>query len=103
MNLYDYIQRHQQWSHDTFGPVSHRGPEGSIKHLRKEVEELAADPTDVSEVADVMILAIDIAYRAGITPEELITGLQDKQDTNIARKWPHWRKADPNEPVEHER
>ena len=102
-NFSDWCARHRRWSEDTFGPASERGPAGPIDHLRKEVEELAAAPTDLEEVADIIHLAWDAAWRAGHTFEDFAEMLTSKQRKNIGRKWPDWRKAPEGKAIEHVR
>ena len=62
------------WSQKTFGSDDERGPIGPLKHLVKEIEtELLPpnDPTDINELADVLILLVDATRRAGHTMENL--------------------------------
>lgn len=60
------------WSEPTFGTVAEKGPIGPLKHLIKEAGEAIADPTDVMEYADCLLLVLDASRRAGITPLELL-------------------------------
>lgn len=89
------------WSEATFGPKSHRGPLGPLAHLRKEVTEVAADPFDLEEWVDVAILALDGAWRAGHTAEQVLAAIHAKHATNQARTWPDWRTAPADEAIEH--
>jgi len=100
-NLVEYIRRQIEWSSRTFGP----GPRtaGLLAHIRSELTEIEDDPADVTEWIDVIILAIDGAWRAGHSPEAIVAALHAKQAKNEARKWPDWRTGDPNEPIEHNR
>lgn len=100
-DLEEYIARHREWSYKTFGPGSRA--EGLLKHIRKELLEIEADPGDLMEWVDVMILAIDGAWRAGFSPFEVAEALKRKQEVNFRRKWPDWRKAKDGEPIEHEK
>lgn len=100
-NLADYIQKQIDWSKDTFGPG--RRTDGLCKHIAKELKEIEAEPTDLLEWVDVIILALDGAWRAGYLPEDITKALQAKQDTNLARKWPDWRTAPAGQPIEHVR
>lgn len=99
--LLDHIRRQREWSQRTFGP----GPRtaGVLAHIRKELAEIEENPGDVSEWADLIILAIDGAWRAGHSPEAIAAAIPAKQTINEGRKWPDWRTADPNGPIEHER
>lgn len=49
-----------------------------------------------------IILALDGAWRAGHTPEQIAQALLDKHAKNRARVWPDWRTAGPG-PIEHVR
>ena len=101
MNFVEYISRHIRWSIKTFGPGKRTN--GVVAHIRKELMEVEADPEDIFEWADIIVLALDGAWRSGFTAEEIIDALQKKQDKNIARKWPDWRKFTEDQPIEHVR
>ena len=55
------------------------------------------------EWIDVVILAMDGAWRTGSTPEMIALGLTMKLLENKRRKWPDWRTADPDKAIEHVR
>ena len=104
MSRFDFefhLYRQRKWSHETFGPGDRA--KGVIDHIRKELLEIEADPKDLKEWIDVVILALDGAWRSGATPSEIIAALQTKQTKNENRKWPDWRTADPNKAIEHNR
>ena len=88
MNLESYIKKQIPWSKETFGykGVQDR-VDSTIAHIKMELDEAAADPADVEEWADIIILALDAAWRAGATPEEIANTLEQKQKINFARKW----------------
>ena len=96
-----HLARQREWSGKTFGP----GPrtQGVIDHIRKELGEIEADPSDIAEWIDVVILALDGAWRAGYSPDQIIAALAGKQAKNEARDWPDWRTSDPNKAIEHVR
>lgn len=96
-----HLARQRAFSEETFGP----GPrtKGVLDHIRKELAEIEADPTDVGEWVDVLILAFDGAWRAGHGPQQIIDAIFAKQARNEARTWPDWRTADPNRAIEHDR
>lgn len=96
----DFWREHAEWSQSTFGRDSERGPTGPLKHLAKEVQEALSDPTDITEYADLVLLAFDAARRAGLTHNGLLTACRNKLAVNKARQWP---KASGDEPVEHVR
>lgn len=96
-----HLQRQRQWSGNTFGPGSRA--QGVVDHIRKELLEIEADPCDLKEWIDVVILALDGAWRSGAQPQEIIAALVAKQTKNEGRVWPDWRTADPNKAIEHDR
>lgn len=96
-----HLRRQREWSERTFGP----GPRtaGVIDHIQKELVEIEADPSDISEWIDVAILALDGAWRAGYSPEQIWAALKAKQAKNEARNWPDWRTAPQDKAIEHVR
>lgn len=90
----DHLRRQREWSLRTFGPG--RRTAGVLAHIRKELAEIEADPTDVSEWADG-------AWRAGHEPERIIAAVKAKQARNEARTWPDWRTMGEDEAIEHDR
>lgn len=94
-----HLAHQATWSEATFGP----GPrtKGVCDHIRKELAEIEADPLDLKEWVDVIILAFDGAWRTGATPDEIIAAVKTKQARNEARTWPDWRTADPDKAIEH--
>ncbi len=88
------------WSQKTFGADSVRGPEGPLKHLKKEVDEALKKPDDIMEYADMIFLTMDSCRRAGFTCEQLRIAINEKLKINIARRW---SPASATEPVEHVR
>jgi hypothetical protein len=100
-SLEDHLRRQRDWSINTFGPGPR--PAGVVDHIRKELVEIEADPSDLAEWVDVIILACDGAMRMGHTPEAIVTALEAKQTKNEGRTWPDWRTADPNKAIEHVR
>lgn len=100
-DLVDHLYRQRRFSENTFGPGQRTA--GVIDHIRKELKEIEAAPQDVEEWVDVILLALDGAWRAGFSPEEIAAALKAKQEKNEARQWPDWRKSDPNKAIEHSR
>jgi hypothetical protein len=95
-----HLARQRAFSEQTFGPG--RRTQGVIGHIRKELIEIEADPTDLSEWIDVVILGLDGAWRAGHAPQQIIDAIVAKQGTNEARVWPDWRTMG-DEAIEHVR
>lgn len=80
-----FIQK--SWSSATFGTSPRTA--GILSHIRKELAEIEAKPDDAEEWADVIILAMDGAWRRGIDPKSLAEAVISKQEKNRARKWPN--------------
>lgn len=95
----EHLQNQKYWSEETFGPGDRT--EGVIDHIRKELDEILENPQDISEWADLLILAFDGAWRAGFEPAEIIMAVKAKQQLNELRKWPDWRTAEPGKAIEH--
>lgn len=105
LDLVTYIEDQIVISMRAFGPTTdpRAGTRlaGILEHMRREMIEIMDAPTDPLEWADMIILAIDGAWRQGITPDELATALVAKQFSNCRRAWPDWRTSSPDEPIEH--
>lgn len=100
-SLIEHLEHQREWSLKTFGPGSRTM--GVIDHIRKELAEIEADPQDIREWVDVIILAFDGAWRAGWEPADIIAAIQAKQAKNEARAWPDWRDCSPDRAIEHVR
>lgn len=100
-NFHDHLVRQAKFSLETFGPGARS--KGVVDHIRKELCEIEADPSDLKEWIDVIILALDGAWRTGATPQQIIDAIVAKQDKNEGRVWPDWRTADPDKAIEHDR
>jgi hypothetical protein len=100
-DFHAHLARQAAFSLKTFGP----GPRtvGVLDHIRKELIEIEADPLDLGEWVDVVILALDGAWRCGGSPDQIIDGIVAKQTKNEGRNWPDWRTADPTKAIEHDR
>lgn len=99
-DLEEYIAEQIQFSIKAFGPGERTS--GTVDHIEKEIEEIVnSDGQDLSEWIDVVILALDGAWRSGNTPKQITTALRAKLDKNKLRKWPDWRTADPGKAIEH--
>jgi hypothetical protein len=100
-DLIGHLHRQREFSERTFGPGTRTA--GVLDHIRKELNEIEADPQDISEWIDVVLLAFDGAWRAGFTPEQIAHALHAKQTKNENRTWPDWRTAEPGKAIEHVR
>jgi hypothetical protein len=100
-DLIKHLRRHIAFSARTFGPGPRIG--GVLDHIRKELREIEADPTDLTEWCDVMMLAFDGAWRAGYSPEQIAQAIEAKQTKNEGRQWPDWRTVPDGQAIEHVR
>jgi len=71
--------------------------------IRKELKEVLAAPFDLKEWIDVVILALDGAWRAGYEPKEIAAALEAKLEKNEKRSWPDWRECGEGKAIEHVR
>ena len=94
-----WLDAKREWSAKTFGPGRRTG--GVLEHIREELAEIAKDPSDLSEWADVILLALDGAWRMGFSPYQIIEGIKAKQARNEARTWPDYREFTEGDPIEH--
>ncbi len=100
MNAFEaFVERHRRWSFRTFG--SGRQTIGLTRHIEKELGEIRANPDDLSEWVDIMILALDGYLRHGGTVENLLRDMHSKQEENFARRW--LPATDESTPIEHDR
>ena len=101
-NLEDKVHalfiKHGQISQKLFGKDSERGPSAPAHHLVKEANELVDHPTDISEMADVFNLLMDVVRRSGHDIRELLNAVDKKLDVLPTRKW---GKPDANGVIEH--
>ena len=100
-NIFAHLRHQREWSERTFGPG--RRTAGVCDHIRKELAEVEANPDDAQEWIDVIILALDGAWRAGLSPEQIVGGIIAKQAKNERRQWPDWRTAPLDKAIEHDR
>jgi hypothetical protein len=117
VTLLAHLVRQIEFSVCTFGPGVRTA--GVCDHIRKELAEVEASSGDLDEWIDVLILALDGAWRAAILyddPKRLpnlliirsaaklaVLRLLRKQRLNEQRQWPDWRTADPDKAIEHDR
>lgn len=99
-DLVAHLYRQREFSARTFGPGARTA--GICDHIRKELDEVAKDPT-IREWVDVIILALDGAWRSGATPEEIVAAIEAKQAKNEARTWPDWHTVPEGKAIEHDR
>lgn len=96
-----------EWSLRTFGPGMRTN--GITKHIEKELAEIRANPLDLLEWVDVIILGLDGAWRCMYyghrrklyVLENVFHAMHSKAYTNkVLRNWPE-PQPDVDEPVEH--
>lgn len=103
-DLVEHIERQRAFSLRTFGP-GHR-THGVCDHIRKELKEVEASPGDLEEWVDVILLALDGAWRSqgpDADPAVIAKAIATKQSKNEDRKWPDWRTAPADKAIEHQR
>jgi hypothetical protein len=100
-DFHAHLARQAAFSLKTFGPGARTV--GVCDHIRKELIEIETEPLDLNEWVDVVILALDGAWRCGGTPDQIINAIVAKQTKNEGRNWPDWRTADPTKAIEHDR
>lgn len=98
-DLVAHLERQRIFSETTFGPGFR--VHGLIDHIKKELAEIESEPFDIFEWIDVVILALDGAWRAGYSPEDIAKALHDKQRKNESRKWPDWRTVPADKAITH--
>lgn len=98
-DLAGHLRGQIAFSERTFGPG--RRTAGVLAHIRKELVEIEAQPDDLTEWIDVVLLAFDGAWRHGGTPETITHALMMKQFKNEQRTWPDWRTMAEGEPICH--
>ena len=93
-----HIVRQREWSMRTFGP---QHTDGVLDHIGRELDEIRKAPEDLSEWADLILLAIDGAQRTGAEPQDILDAVKAKQSVNETRTWADWRTQDPSKAIEH--
>lgn len=101
-DLVTHLHRQKAFSSRTFGPGMRTA--GVSDHIRKELQEIAEHPDDLEEWVDVILLALDGAWRCrDASPTEIVQAIAAKQSKNEERKWPDWRSAPTDRAIEHVR
>lgn len=100
-DLVEHLERQRNFSLKTFGPGKRE--QGVVNHIRKELNEILEKPDDLEEWIDVVLLALDGAWRTGATSEEIAEMVRFKQSKNEKRNWPDWRTMNESDPIEHKK
>lgn len=104
MDFAQHLRRQAAFSERTFGSYARpMRTAGVIDHIKKELREIEADPQDLEEWIDLMILAFDGAMSTGARPSDIERVLEFKQAKNEARKWPDWKDVPAGKAIEHVR
>lgn len=98
-DLIAHLRRQIDFSRRTFGPG--RRTEGVTAHITKELDEIRSSPDELGEWVDVILLALDGAWRTGATPDAIADAIERRQTRNEARTWPDWRSQPEDGPIEH--
>lgn len=98
-DLVSHLHRQREFSLETFGPGERVN--GVLDHIKKERKEIEKDPSNLEEWIDVVLLALDGAYRQGYSPSEVAAALDEKLTENENRDWPDWREQDRDTAIEH--
>jgi len=64
-----------------------RTPEGTLLKLFEEIGELAQNPGDIDEFADILIVLLDLAYQENINANDLVPAVMRKMEINRSRSW----------------
>lgn len=72
------------WQRATFWPPSLADVPSTVEHLKREIDELAASPTDTLEVADVFILLARLADNLSVDLKQAVAA---KLTINRQRVW----------------
>ena len=99
--LIAHLYRQREFSVRTCGPGER--VESTLQHLAKELDEVRADPRDITGWIDIVLLGLDGAMRAGNTPETVAAYLRTKLSVNERRDWPDWRTHPTTQAIEHVR
>ena len=100
-DLIAHLRRQQAFSERTFGPGDRLL--GITAHIAQELKEVRDSGGALAEWVDVILLALDGAWRSGATPERITAAIRAKQTKNEGHTWPDWRTAPADRAIEHDR
>lgn len=106
IDMLDFFERQQEWSYETFGNPSVRGPKGPLDHLQKESKEAyeESDPEkQKEEIIDCLFLVFDAAHRSGMSYSQIAKMAMEKLRKNKQRVWPPIGATPPDKATEHDR
>lgn len=96
-----FLRRQRALSERAFGPLERK--HGVVDHIRKELVEIESAPRDLEEWIDVVLLALDGAWRCDASPEAIVSMLDAKLSKNEKRNWPDFRDVPEGQAIEHVR
>lgn len=99
MRLVDLVEHQRKFSYRTFGPGMRTA--SILDHIEDEIEEVALAPHSLEEWADIILLALDGAWRTGATALQVSEAILAKMEKNENREWPDWRESDLTKRIEH--
>lgn len=88
------------WQKQTFGHLRPDSLRSTLKHMRKEIDELLEDPCDLEEYADLLILLFGCLGDINRSFSDLLRAVMFKMEKNKKRKW---GKPDKDGIIEHVR
>jgi hypothetical protein len=99
-DLVAHLRRQRIFSLATFGPGERA--QQVADYLLKYGDRFRI-PGDIEGWAELILLTLDCAWRAGHAPEDIALAIATKQARNELRIWPDWRTAEPGKAIEHVR
>ncbi len=88
-----------KWNLRTFGPGERLS--GTVKHIKKELKEIEKEPHDLIEWVDVILLAMNGAFRHGHSGQDIIEAIHKKVEINKNRVWANWEETPEGQPITH--
>jgi len=84
-SLATFLHKHWEWENANVGQKT---PTAMLLQLQKEVEEVALDPTDAGEWADVALTAFVALLMQGMSPAEICRLMVATQRKVFSREYP---------------
>jgi len=95
----DLVNRQRTWSTTQFGE-SVDLPR-ILNHITEATGDVEKEPARLHNWIDIVLLAMDGAWRAGHSPKEVVQAIQDVQVRNIMRDWQNPGDLPIGEPIKH--
>lgn len=73
-----------KWAAKTFPRAN---LDGVLNHLKREIQEFEEDPSDISELADMLMLVMDAGRLSGHSADDILKAFSKKHIDNTKRKW----------------